>query len=46
MTPSGGKVDYVKMDIEGAEREVLRDAESWAAYIRSGSRRTPSLHVG
>ncbi|MCP5111802.1 MAG: FkbM family methyltransferase [bacterium] len=28
------RVDYVKMDIEGAEQEVLRDAGSWAERVR------------
>lgn len=28
-------VDYVKMDIEGAEREVLRNNVEWAARVRS-----------
>lgn len=32
---SGGPVDYVKMDIEGAEREVLRGNTSWAAHVRT-----------
>jgi FkbM family methyltransferase len=30
-----GDVDYVKMDIEGAEREVLRNNTAWAARVRS-----------
>ncbi|HWH45291.1 MAG TPA: FkbM family methyltransferase [Thermoleophilaceae bacterium] len=29
----GGRVDYVKMDIEGAEREVLRRNTGWAASV-------------
>jgi FkbM family methyltransferase len=28
-------IDYVKMDIEGAEREVLRRNNEWAARVRS-----------
>jgi len=28
-------VDYVKMDIEGAERELLRNGTEWAAAVRS-----------
>jgi FkbM family methyltransferase len=28
-------VDFVKMDIEGAERDVLRDAERWAPKVAS-----------
>lgn len=32
---SGGEVDYVKMDIEGAEREVLRHNAEWARHVRS-----------
>jgi hypothetical protein len=31
----GGPVDYVKMDIEGSEREVLRTNTEWAAAVRS-----------
>jgi FkbM family methyltransferase len=31
----GGPVDYVKMDLEGAEREVLRHATGWAAHVRA-----------
>jgi FkbM family methyltransferase len=30
----GGEVDFVKMDIEGAEREVLRENTAWAAHVR------------
>ena len=30
-----GDVDYVKMDIEGAEIDVLRNAESWANRVRA-----------
>ena len=30
-----GRVDYVKMDIEGAEREVLRAGQSWAPRVRT-----------
>ena len=29
----GGAVDYLKMDIEGAEREVLRMHTEWAAHV-------------
>lgn len=29
------RVDYVKMDIEGAEREVLRKNTGWAAAVRT-----------
>ncbi len=32
---TSGLVDYVKMDIEGAERDVLRDGLSWAGRVRS-----------
>jgi hypothetical protein len=32
---NGGCVDYVKMDIEGAERFVLRHNTEWAARVRS-----------
>lgn len=32
---SGGAIDYVKMDIEGAEREVLRRNTEWAEHVRS-----------
>jgi FkbM family methyltransferase len=32
--PAGERVDYVKMDIEGAEREVLRRNTAWAARVR------------
>ncbi|MGH2876326.1 MAG: FkbM family methyltransferase, partial [Solirubrobacteraceae bacterium] len=28
-------VDFVKMDIEGAEREVLRQETAWASKVRS-----------
>jgi FkbM family methyltransferase len=31
----GGPVDYVKMDIEGAERSVLREATQWARHVRA-----------
>lgn len=30
----GGPVDYVKMDVEGAERELLRRNTQWAAHVR------------
>jgi FkbM family methyltransferase len=30
-----GRVDYVKMDIEGAEERVLKEATEWAQRIRS-----------
>lgn len=29
-----GPPDFVKMDVEGAERELLGDANSWAAQVR------------
>jgi FkbM family methyltransferase len=32
-TGGGGEVDYVKMDIEGAEREVLREHTEWAQQV-------------
>jgi hypothetical protein len=28
-------VDYVKVDIEGAERELLRTATAWASRVRT-----------
>lgn len=31
----GGPVDYVKMDIEGAEQHVLRENTDWARQVRS-----------
>lgn len=31
----GGAADYLKMDIEGAEREVLRSNTSWAGRVRA-----------
>jgi FkbM family methyltransferase len=31
----GGPVDYVKMDIEGAEEHVLRENTDWAREVRS-----------
>ncbi len=33
LVPSGF-VDYVKMDIEGAEADLLQDGESWAPRVR------------
>lgn len=30
----GGPVDYVKVDVEGAERELLRDGTGWAESVR------------
>ena len=33
--PSELSIDYVKMDIEGAEREVLRENTEWAQRVRS-----------
>ena len=30
----GGPVDYVKVDVEGAERELLRDGGGWAGEVR------------
>jgi FkbM family methyltransferase len=32
---ASGRVDYVKMDIEGAERDVLRRNTGWAERVRS-----------
>jgi FkbM family methyltransferase len=29
-----GEIDYVKMDIEGAERDVLKEGHAWAARVR------------
>jgi FkbM family methyltransferase len=34
-TPPGSAVDYVKMDIEGAERELLTRNTDWASRVRS-----------
>jgi FkbM family methyltransferase len=31
----GDTVDYVKMDVEGAEREILRRNTGWAQHVRS-----------
>lgn len=31
----GGQVDYMKVDIEGAERELLQDGADWATDVRS-----------
>jgi FkbM family methyltransferase len=31
----GDDVDYVKMDVEGAERELLRRNTGWAAHVRA-----------
>jgi FkbM family methyltransferase len=31
----GGPVDYLKVDVEGAERELLRDGRGWANQVRS-----------
>jgi FkbM family methyltransferase len=31
----GARVDWVKMDIEGAERSVLREATGWASAVRA-----------
>ncbi len=28
-------VDFVKMDVEGAEREILADASAWADRVRA-----------
>ena len=33
--PDGVSVDYVKMDIEGAEAEVLREGSAWAGRVRA-----------
>ena len=30
----GGPVDYLKVDVEGAEREVLREGDGWAQAVR------------
>ncbi len=30
----GGPVDYVKVDVEGAERELLRDGTGWSDAVR------------
>jgi FkbM family methyltransferase len=30
----GGGVDYLKVDVEGAERELLRDGAGWAEEVR------------
>ena len=30
----GGPVDYLKIDVEGAERELLRDGTGWADRVR------------
>ena len=30
----GGRVDYVKMDVEGAERFLLADGDGWAERVR------------
>jgi FkbM family methyltransferase len=30
----GGPVDYLKIDVEGAERELLRDGTGWAEEVR------------
>ena len=30
----GGPVDYLKVDVEGAERELLRDGTGWAEAVR------------
>jgi FkbM family methyltransferase len=30
----GGGVDYLKVDVEGAERELLRDGDGWAEAVR------------
>lgn len=32
---TGSPVDYVKMDIEGAEMQVLKQSTSWAEHVRS-----------
>jgi FkbM family methyltransferase len=33
-SPADERIDYVKMDIEGSERFVLRDNTKWAAAVR------------
>jgi Methyltransferase FkbM domain len=30
-----GPVDFVKMDVEGAERELLQDGSGWASRVRA-----------
>lgn len=34
MREHGGPVDYVKVDVEGAERELLGDGTGWAEQVR------------
>jgi FkbM family methyltransferase len=34
MREQGGPVDYVKVDVEGAERELLSDGTGWAEQVR------------
>ena len=34
MRERGGPVDYLKVDVEGAERELLRDGSGWADAVR------------
>src|SRR5262249_37793725 len=31
----GGVVDFVKMDIEGAEQTILREQTEWASHVRA-----------
>jgi Methyltransferase FkbM domain len=31
----GGAVDYLKVDVEGGERELLLDGSDWAPYVRA-----------
>jgi FkbM family methyltransferase len=35
LAPDGTRIDYVKMDIEGAEQQVLCRTTEWAARVRS-----------
>lgn len=35
LAPHGGCVDYVKMDVEGAEEQVLESSTSWAPRVRA-----------
>lgn len=34
LAPGGGQVDYVKMDVEGAERALLAGGANWASRVR------------
>jgi hypothetical protein len=35
LSGAAGVVDYVRMDIAGGERQVLREGKRWAARVRS-----------